>query len=203
MDVARRRFWAAFCRISATSLVLLSVLESAHAVADFRVTTPGGQYFFVINGQTNPAITLVRGKTYTFAVTNSSIHPFQILSTGAANNNTTQGVITYTVPLIASNYIYHCSVHSFMVGSIQTVDPPPPPPAPIRIVGFSLGTNITLVSTGTNTWNVMPEYSTNLALTNWFALTVQTNRYTSGTNETICGRPDTQPIFIRIRSQPK
>ena len=180
----------------------LAGLSSGNAAADFRVTTPGGQYFFVINGQTNPALTLIRGKTYTFAVTNSSFHPFQILSTGAANNNTYQGVVTYTVPLAASNYTYRCSVHTYIVGSIQTVSPPPPPPAPIRIVNFSVSTNLTLVSTGTNTWNVMPEYSTNLATTNWYGLTVQTNRYVSGTNETICGRPNTDPFYIRIRSQP-
>ncbi len=198
MDNARHGFVIVCCAVC----LLLAGLPSARAAADFRVTTPGGQYFFVINGQTNPTLTLVRGKTYTFAVTNSSIHPFQILSAGASNNNTSQGLISYTVPLTASNYIYHCSIHTFIVGSIQTVSPPPPLPAPIRIVNFSVGTNVTLVSTGTNTWNVLPEYSTNLATTNWYGLTVQTNRYVGGTNETICGRPNTQPFYIRIRSQP-
>ena len=92
-----------------------------------------------------------------------------------------------------------CSIHGF--GNRITTTASAPPPA-IRIVGLSVSTNITLLSTGTNRWSVLPEFKTNLVATNWYALTVQTNRFSAGTNETVCGRPPGNPIFIRIRSQP-
>ena len=189
------------CRMGVTLVVPLLLSEYAFA-ADFTVTSPG--YFYVISGmQPNPTITLVRGKTYTFAINTSSIHPFLINSPGVNNNNISQGTITYTVPTAAANYSYICSIHGFG-GQILTVAPAPPPPPPkIRLLSLSLGSNVVLRSTGTNTWSVHPEYTTNLATTNWFALTVLTNRYLSGTNETICGRPPGTKVFLRIRSQPK
>jgi hypothetical protein len=166
--------------------------------ADFSVTSPG--FFYSINGASpNPVLTVERGKTYAFSINTSSVHPFEILSTGVINNNISSGTIAWTVPMAASNYTYICSIHGFG-NQITTVAPVPPPT--IRIVGLSVSTNITLRSTGTNTWSVLPEFNTNLTTTNWYALTVQTNRFSSGTNETICGRPPGTPIFIRIRSQP-
>ena len=45
------------------------------------------------------------------------------------------------------------------------------------------------------------QYSTNLATTNWFGLAVLTNSFRNGINETICGRPPGDRIFLRIRSQ--
>jgi hypothetical protein len=82
------------------------------------------------------------------------------------------------------------------------VNPPPPPPPPtVQIVGLTLGTNVVLTSTGTNTWTPVPEFTTNLTSGNWFALTVQTNRYANGTNETFCGRPPGDAVFLRIRAQ--
>jgi hypothetical protein len=169
--------------------------------ADFLVTSPG--YYYTVNGAgVNPSITLVRGKTYTFQINASSIHPFFIKSPGVQNNDITSGTITYTVPLAASNYTYYCSIHDFG-GKILTVAPSPPPPPPkIRLLSLSLTTNLVLRSTGTNTWSVKPEYSTNLTKTNWYALTVLTNRFVGGTNETICGRPPTKEAFIRVRSSP-
>ena len=172
--------------------------------ADFTVTTPGAQFAFNINGTNSPTLHLVRGRTYTFAInTTAGFHPFHIQSPGVMNNDITTGTMTYTVPATATNYLYYCTIHGLsMQGSIMTVDQPPPP-LPIRIVGLSVNTNIVLRSTGTNTFTVMPEFKTNVTSTNWFALTVQTNRYASGTNETICGRPDGSPIFIRIKAVEK
>jgi hypothetical protein len=167
--------------------------------ADFVVTSPG-VFYQIENMSPNPTLTLVRGRTYTFQVSTASIHPFEILSAGVVNNNISSGTITYTVPMAASNYNYICSIHSFG-GRIATVAPPPPAPT-IRILSFSVGTNLSLVSTGTNGWSVLPEYSTNLTLTNWYALTVVTNRLSNGTNDTICGRPPGNAVSVRIRSQP-
>jgi hypothetical protein len=182
------------------ALFVSCFLSQAVFAADFTVTSPGS--FYAINGeQPNPTITLVRGQTYTFAVNSSSVHPFKILSAGALNNNITQGTITYTVPTVASNYTYICSIHGFG-GQIITVDPTPPPPPTIRLLSLTLSDNVVLRSTGTNGWSVNPEYSTNLTTTNWFALSVLSNRFLNGTNETFCGRPPGSNAFLRVRSQP-
>jgi hypothetical protein len=179
--------------------LLCLALPAAVLSADFNVTTPG--FFYSINGTNpNPVITVVRGKTYTFAVNSARYHPFQILSEGVSNNNISSGIVTWTVPLVASNYQYHCSIHLFG-NQIVTVASEPPPP--IRIVALSVGTNITLLSTGNGSSNIIPEFKTNLGVTNWSALSVQTNSYFNGTNDTICRLPQGSPIFIRIRSEPE
>jgi hypothetical protein len=196
----RRNLWAR--RFGMLSVVItLSWALPAALAADFTVTTPGGQFAFNINGVNSPSLTLVRGKTYTFDVKTSSNHPFRVNSAGVVNNNLTSGTLTYTVPTTGANFTYDCTVHgASMQGSIRTVAPPPLPT--IRILNISVGTNIFLRSTGTNNSTVMPEYKTNLMSTNWFALTVQTNRYTDGTNDTICGLPQGagDSLFIRIKS---
>jgi plastocyanin len=181
--------------------ILAAGLADVRAVgADFTVTSPG--YYYTINGTgVNPNLTLVRGKTYTFQINASSIHPFFINSSGVQNNDISNGTITYTVPAAASNYTYYCSNHRFG-GTVFTVAPTPPPVPNIHLLSLSLGNNVVLRSLGTNNWSVVPEYSTNLAATNWYALTVITNLYSGGTNETICGRPPANPAFIRIKSQP-
>ena len=186
-------------RIAAIALVGFLAAQAASA-ADFTVTSPG--FFYAINGsQPNPTLTLVRGRTYTFAVSSASDHPFFINSPGVQNNNTFQGTITYTVPNVASNYNYLCSIHGFGA-QILTVAPTPPAPPTIRILSLSVSNSLVVTSTGTNGWNVIPEFSTNHATTNWFALSVLSNRFLNGTNETFCGRPPGGSSFIRIRSQP-
>jgi hypothetical protein len=180
----------------------LSCALPAALAADFTVTTPGGQFAFNINGANSPSLTLVRGRTYTFDVATSSNHPFRVNSAGVVNNNLTSGTLTYTVPTSDANFTYDCTIHGAgMSGTIRTVAPPLPPT--VRILNISVGTNILLRSTGTNNFTVMPEYKTNLISTNWFALTVQTNRFADGTNDTICTLPQGagDAVFIRIKSQ--
>lgn len=163
--------------------------------ADFSVTSPGSSY--TINGlSANPVLTLVRGQTYTFAVTTSGVHPFRINAPAGTTtgNNTSSGTITFFVPTNAVNYTYQCSIHGFGA-AIQTI----PPPA-IRIVNVALATNLTVRSLGTNNWRLLPQFSTNLATTNWFNLTVETNRFANGTNETICGRPSGSNLFLRLQA---
>jgi len=184
----------------AIALIVSCLFSQAVLAADFTVTSPG--FFYAINGnQPNPTLTLVRGQTYTFAINTDSIHPFEILSPGVLNNNISQGIITYTVPTVASNYNYICSIHLFGA-QIITVAPTPPPPPTIRILSLAVSSNVVLRSTGTNGWSVNPEFSTNLTTTNWFALSVLSNNFQKGINETICGRPPGTNVFIRIRSQP-
>jgi plastocyanin len=86
-----------------------------------------------LNGYANPAITVVRGQTYTFEV-NASGHPFWIktaqttgtgdaYSTGVTNNGDDVGIITWTVDLDAPSTLYYiCQNHSAMKGTITVVD---------------------------------------------------------------------------------
>jgi hypothetical protein len=185
-----------------TTLIALCFALPAGLPADFTVTTPGGQFAFNINGVNSPALTLVRGRTYTFQVdTTPRVHPFRVNSPGVVNNNISSGTLTYTVPTAGTSFTYDCTVHgASMRGTILTIDPPP---STVRILSISVGTNIVLRSTGASDFTVVPEYNTNLISTNWFALTVQTNRFAEGTNDTICGLPQgaSNAVFIRIKSR--
>lgn len=167
--------------------------------ADFTVAAVGvfpTPTSYRINGTSgNPTLTLVRGETYTFAVNTGSTHPFRIKSLGVTSNNIFNGTITFKVPMVASNYFYDCSIHGFG-GAIVTVAPPT-----FRLVKLDVGSNVVLKSTGATNWVLSPQFSTNLGSTNWFALTVQSNRFLNGTNETFCGRPPGTNVFIRLKAQ--
>ncbi len=177
--------------------------------ADFTVVASYPTY--TINGLANPGLTLLRGKTYTFAV-NASSHPFYIKSIQGitANNAYTNGVIgngvetgtlTFAVPANAPGTLYYdCSIHASMTGTITILNPPVPP-AP-RILNLTVGSNLDLRFTGSNTFSYFPEFNINLTTTNWYALTVvQTNAAPNGTNDVICGRPPSDHVFIRVRAQ--
>lgn len=189
-------------RLMQAAVPLLSLCSMAGAsrlvAADFAVTYPGNPpSAYAFNGAgANPTITLIRGETYTFSVNTPGSHPFQILSPAGTTtgNNTSSGTITFRVPTNASNYSYRCSIHLFG-GQILTIPPPT-----FRIVKLSVGSNIVVRSTGTNNWILAPQYSTNLGSTNWYALTVQSNRVVNGTNETFCGRPPASNVFVRIKA---
>jgi len=203
MPSVRRKFFGASVLLAVVCLGLATIGKAA----DFSVTSPA---VFAINGTGgNPTITLIRGRTYTFSLsTTPGFHPFAIGTSvfGPApagvsgDNGESNGTITFAVPLDAVNCVYYCTVHGFS-GSIVMVDPPAP--LTITIVGLKVDTNLTVTSTlaSTNGLTIIPEFNTNLASTNWFALTVQTNRFANGTNEVICGRPPGDAAFIRIRAQ--
>jgi len=171
----------------------------ASRAADFNVISPGS--FYSINGQSpNPTLTLVRGQTYTFAVNSSAVHPFQIKGAGTnvSNNNTSSGTIKFSVPTNEVNYSYICSIHLFG-GKILTVPPSQPPT--IRILKLSVSTNLVLTSIGTNNLTLFPEFKTNLSDSAWASLTVETNQFANGTNDTVCGLPAGTNVFIRLRAQ--
>jgi hypothetical protein len=195
---------------------LLLWLQTA-AGADFAVTSPGFFFGFTsnsvpISGQ-NPTITLVRGRTYTFALsTTPNFHPFMIATTLGSttappgvtgNNDSSNGTITYSVPTNATDCAYYCTIH-FFGGQIHMIDAaaPPSPPA-VNIIGLTVDTNLTVTTSQatTNGFSFIPQANTNLAMTNWFALTVLSNRFSNGTNEIFCGRPPGTNVFLRIRIQ--
>ena len=85
---------------------------------------------YVINGTSNPTISMIRGNTYTLSI-DASGHPFWIqtiagaynsnntYNSGVTNNGTQTGTITFTVPYDAPNTLYYvCQNHSTMQGSI-------------------------------------------------------------------------------------
>jgi len=176
--------------------------------ADFTVVN-SGLSAYIINGQSNPGLTLHRGRTYTFDV-NASGHPFWIKTiqgigtgngySGAANNGDDVGTITLVLPTNApSALFYNCRFHAGMTGNITVIDPPVPPPP--KILKLTVNTNLVVRFTGSNTFSYFPEFNTNLTTTNWFALTIQTNVAANGTNDVYCGKPSGNEVFIRVRAE--
>lgn len=191
------------------AIILVSQCSTVTA-ADFSVVNNGsGSYS--INSLSNPGLTLHRGTTYTFQI-NANNHPFWIktvqgngnrngYAAGVANNGVQVGILTLVLPTNApSTLYYNCENDTPMTGVITVINPPVPP-AP-RILDLAVGTNLNLRFIGSNTFSYFPEYKTNLANTNWFALTVtKTNATQNGTNDVICGKPPGNTVFIRIRAQ--
>lgn len=100
----------------------------------FNVTNDGSSNY-IINGQSNPSLSLTEGQTYTFNI-NASGHPFWIktvnstgdgnsYNVGVTNNGTANGTITFTVPYNSpSTLYYNCQFHSSMAGIINVTDVP-------------------------------------------------------------------------------
>jgi hypothetical protein len=105
-------------------------IESIQTV--YNVSANGASNY-VIDGNSNPTLTLVRGVTYTINV-NASGHPFWIKTApttgtgdqyndGVTNNGTQSGTITFVVANNAPSTLYYiCQFHSGMVGTINIVD---------------------------------------------------------------------------------
>lgn len=209
MKPSPHRFRARSCPACWLGLALILAAPFIGVAADFAVTAPGS--FFSINGTNttgpSPSLTLVRGRTYTFAISTGSIHPFTIGTVvdgpkppGVTGGPTSSGTVTYVVPTNAPNCVYYCVNHSFS-GNIVMINPPAPPT--IQIVNLKVGTNLTVTSTMafTNGLTLTPQFNTNLLTTNWAALTVQSNKFVNGTNEIICGKPAATNVFLRLRAQ--
>lgn len=98
---------------NASAMVTINVQPAG---PDFTVASPG--FFFTFTGVAgqNPVLTLTRGRTYTFKINTSFIHPFRILGApegSVTNNDISSGTITFVVPMAAQNYSYDCSIHQF------------------------------------------------------------------------------------------
>jgi len=94
----------------------------------FNVSNNGsGNY--IINGESNPTLTIVKGQTYTFNI-NATGHPFWIktvpgigtgdaYNTGVTNNGTASGSITFIATWdIPDALYYNCQYHSAMAGGM-------------------------------------------------------------------------------------
>jgi plastocyanin len=100
-------------------------------VYTFNVSNDGSSNY-IINGESDPTLTVVEGQTYTFVV-NASGHPFYIKTVsstgtgnayndGVTNNGTDNGTITFVVPYNApSTLYYNCQFHASMAGTINVI----------------------------------------------------------------------------------
>jgi hypothetical protein len=102
--------------------------------ADFLVTSSGTSAY-MINGESNPTLNLVKGQTYIFDI-NASGHPFwiqtipgsysseDIYNEGINGNGITLGTLTWIVSLSAPETLYYvCQFHPAMAGVINIIDP--------------------------------------------------------------------------------
>jgi hypothetical protein len=212
----------AFAAIALAAAIGWAGVCPAQAVTNFNVSTPGSQFAFLVNGvNNNPTLNLPAGATYTFSVsTTPGFHPMAIATetnspfsdgfySGATPQNISSGTVTLTIPSsgFPSTLYYICTFHGF--NGVINVLPPAPPPAPPQNIIISIilsPTSVTLKSTGTNTtYNLVPEYNSNLVTGTWLSVPGFTNIFSSGTNTTSFGRlepicgPD---VFLRISQRP-
>lgn len=115
-------------------LLAASLAQAGTADVTYTVTN-NGFGAWTLNGVDNPPLTLIRGKTYAFALQGvSAAHPFNINTintTGAANlyndgvtNNGATGstVVTFVVPANAPDSLhYNCGNHAAMNGPIAII----------------------------------------------------------------------------------
>ena len=100
--------------------------------ATYTVTNNGASNY-VIDGASNPTLTLARGGTYTFNI-NASGHPFwiqnvsgaysagNVYNSGVTNNGAQSGTLTFVVPSDAPDTLYYvCQYHSSMAGTINII----------------------------------------------------------------------------------
>ena len=104
------------------------------ALNTFNVTSDGSSAY-IINGSSNPTLSITEGQTYIFNI-NASGHPFYIKTVnstgtgnqyndGVTNNGTDNGTITFIVPYNApSTLYYNCQFHASMAGTINVIDVP-------------------------------------------------------------------------------
>ena len=97
------------------------------------MVTNQGSSAYVIDGVSNPTLTLCRGSTYTFAVSTPG-HPFYIktvassgtgnaYNTGVTANGASSGNVVFVVPPSAPDPLYYvCSLHGSMLGTIRIVN---------------------------------------------------------------------------------
>lgn len=124
------------CRQLAQGAVLSLLLLTAGAAHGntFTVVNSGASDY-VINGANDPALTLYRGRTYTFNISTPG-HPFWIktnqttgtggaYSSGMTGNGMETGALVFAVPTNAPNTLfYNCQFHASMTGVLSIENSP-------------------------------------------------------------------------------
>jgi hypothetical protein len=94
-----------------------------------------GNFVYLIGGQTNPPLRLVRGSTYTFTLTTGPSHPFAIKTSpvvaaadeyneGVSGQEAVSGVVTFTVPMTAPSTLYYQCEHFQTMGGVLQITSP-------------------------------------------------------------------------------
>ena len=138
IDNSTLDFWADAdgALTSATGNTYSSWLNSNDITINYTVTNSGSGAY-LINGASNPTLTVVRGLTYTFTV-NASGHPFwfqttvgaynagTVYSNGVTNGGAQVGTVTWNVAYDAPSTLYYvCQNHSAMNGTINVINKAP------------------------------------------------------------------------------
>jgi hypothetical protein len=220
---------------SLAAVMLLGMCGAASAQqTNFGVTTPSFTFQYFIDGTNNtgtgqnggasptnnsPPLTLTAGQTYTFNISDASIHPMEIVtstpSTGSAPHytnatplTTASGTMTLVIPATGfpTTLYYECSVH-FFYGVITVVPPVVNAPPANHIISIVLTPDtVTMTSDGTNTtYSLVPQFNSNLVSGSWLDVPSFTNVFASGTNTTSFNRLDAvcgPNVFLRISQRP-
>ena len=181
------------------------------------ITTPFDVYAYSVDGgpAENPTIELYAGVTNVFDVQTYPDHPVVITTSpdpndwysGASPQDVNDQLMFLLTPATGypTTLYYVCPLHYFY-GEIHLNAPLPPAPLGNVILSIQVGTNVVMTSTGTNTtWQLVPEYSSNLVHGSWASVPAYTNSYANGTNTTVFSRLDPicgPNVFLRIRQQP-
>lgn len=213
--------------------LFLAAGETIQAQINFGVTNPSNVFQYFINGTNNtgtgpgtifatptnncPPLTLVAGATYTFTVSVSVNHPFEIVTntpspsavhyTNATPTSTTSGTMTLVIPAtnFPSTLYYECNTHLFY--GVITVVPATVAPPPNTIISIVITPNgVVLTSSGTNTtYSLVPQFNSNVVDGNWHDVPGFTNNFANGTNTTTFNRLDSicgSNVFLRISQRP-
>lgn len=130
---------ANFDPVSTTTTTTTTVADPSDAeTVTYTVTVAhvGGQHIFLINGVNNPVLTMKRGSTYIFNVSDSTNanHPLRIKSDSGGDQtvtvNGTQGqsgaTVTYqpAYPTAPNDLRYYCTTHGNYMGNTITMNNP-------------------------------------------------------------------------------
>ena len=215
---------------SLAAALCLGLAGAGRAQTNFTVTTPGSTFQYFIDGTNNtgqpaggglnncPPLTLNAGQTYTFSVSTASFHPMGIVTntpgsgatpyTNSSPVATSSGTVTLVIPAtnFPSTLYYECHVH-FFYGVISVLPPVVNAPPANHIISIAFTpTTVTLTSDGTNTtYNLVPQFNSNVFDGNWQDVPSFTNTFANGTNTTEFGRLDAicgPNVFLRISQRP-
>ena len=127
---------------------------------------------------------------------------------GATPTSTTSGTMTLVIPATGfpTTLYYECNLH-FFFGVITVVPPVVSAPPSNHIISIVLSpTSVTMFSDGTNTtYNLVPQFNSNVFDGHWLDVPGFTNVFANGTNTTSFDRLDAvcgPNVFLRISQRP-
>ena len=198
------RYGKSAAKLYGVLVMMTDVAFQCEAATNTFTVVNSGASAYVINGQNNPNLALVRGFSYSFTISASG-HPFWIktiqgigsgnaYTNGVTGNGTSVGTLTFAVPTNAPSLLfYNCQLHSAMTGQLNIEDPPV-----VRMIGLVLQTNLVFTSTGTAALNVQIVGTSDLVTDTWLPTSILTNSYSSGTNTTVINLPIESVMFFRV-----